>query len=402
MYNLIAGELLLEIVSADIPGMLSALNHAGIIIGKVKTIDFFTVQLCLHRRDVNVLHRIIEKRGDSYKIQKRRGLWFWVCGLWKRPFFLGGIILTFLLTVILPNRTYFTFVEGNENVPYRYILETAKEAGIGFGTLRKAVRSESVKNILLDKIPELQWVGVTTQGCVATIHVKEKSTTDRVEIDERISSIVAGKDGILDSITVTRGRSLCKPGQAVKRGDVLISGFYEEGILTHGCRAEGEIFALTNRKHTLISPREYSLRTNWGEKHTCVGIRIGKKLINLCNHSGIYGVSCVKMYLEECWVLPGDLALPIAWTFTTYVRSDLSQREISDEDDIFWMSDAAREYAVSQMTAGEILTEKVRTVITDNTAYFYADYTCREMIGQVRQEEIVEQYAKDHRTNSER
>ena len=80
-----------------------------------------------------------------------------------------GLCLLLLLVCILPTRVLFMRVEGNESIPENLILEAAEDCGIRFGASRSAVRSEKVKNGILSRISELQWVGVNTKGCIAVI-----------------------------------------------------------------------------------------------------------------------------------------------------------------------------------------------------------------------------------------
>ena len=43
------------------------------------------------------------------------------------------------------------------------------------------IRSEKVKNSLLQRIPQLQWAGINTDGCVAVISVREKTAIKNSE-----------------------------------------------------------------------------------------------------------------------------------------------------------------------------------------------------------------------------
>ena len=89
-----------------------------------------------------------------------------------RPVLLAGLGILFLLAMYLPSRVLFIRVEGNMQIPDRQILAAAEECGIRFGASRREVRSEKVKNALLSSVPQLQWAGVNTAGCVATISVR--------------------------------------------------------------------------------------------------------------------------------------------------------------------------------------------------------------------------------------
>ena len=62
------------------------------------------------------------------------------------------------------------------------------------------------------------------------------------------------RDGFIVSATVTRGNFLCRVGQSVKAGQVLISGYTDCGICIQATRAEGEIYAQTSRDFAAVTP----------------------------------------------------------------------------------------------------------------------------------------------------
>ena len=139
-------------------------------------------------------------------------------GLLSRPVLLGGMGLLLAASLYLPSRVLFIRVEGNSVVDTREILAAAEACGIRFGASRREVRSEKVKNNLLEKVPDLQWAGVNTAGCVATISVRERQITAEEQAEEAVTHLVAARDGYIVSTTVTQGTPLVQVGQTVRAG----------------------------------------------------------------------------------------------------------------------------------------------------------------------------------------
>ena len=54
-----------------------------------------------------------------------------------------------------------------------------------------------------------------------------------------------------------------------------------------------------------------------------------------------------------------------------------------------------RKYLLSQMLAGEILNEDIVLTDGDHVHILTGNYACQEMIGQVTNEETIENYAED-------
>lgn len=389
------GVLEVSLTSADIAATLTQIHKQGIVLHDVKQDDFLTITFLIRRQDYKKLDNIAQKRGDDLKIIKHLGHFWKIKGLLKRPVLVAGLAVFMILGMIIPTRVYFFQVEGNQSVPTRLILEQASQCGISFGASRREVRSERMKNALLEAIPQLQWAGVNTYGCVAVISVKERHITEEINQSKGVSSIVAARDGIIWSSTVTRGNGLCKVGQAVKAGEVLISGYTDCGLTIRGTNAEGEIFAKTKRKLSVVTPSVWQLRGDTVRKEKKYGLILGKKRINFYTDSGISPMTCVKMYQESFLTLPGGFVLPISmvteeWTY--YENRDVNT---SAEDVPRKLSGFVEEYLSGTMIAGQVLTKQESALEGDGVIRLEGEYACLEMIGQVRSEEIVKPNGTD-------
>lgn len=396
MWRSLAGSLDAMLISADISGALNSITNAGITLIDTKILDDLTVIITFKRSDFQCIRQLCLRRGEQLKLQRWHGIYWTIKGLLKRPLLIFGMALFAFLSIYLPTKVLFVRIEGNEVIPSRKILEVSTKCGIYFGSSRQDVRSERVKNALLEAMPELQWVGVNTKGCVAVISVRERAVTNSDGKDEGVSSIVASRDGVIANITVTKGSASCKIGQAIKKGDLLISGYSDCGLCIRAEHADGEIFAHTQREITQITPCEWSYRNDENDISVKYGLIIGKKRINFCKGSGISDGSCVKMYEENYITLPGGFVLPIAFTKETYIRSDLSNGQISAESASLLLTESAKAYLHQQMIAGEILTQE--EYITQNGGIYQMDghYACSEMIGVQRDEEIIKPYGKSN------
>lgn len=387
-WNWFNGLVQLRFIGADAPGSLSAISSAGISVFNSEFIDELTVKVCIQRTSYKKAYKILVSGGNEVEIVEQSGLYWKLMQLIKRPIFMFGMILLAALNIYLPGRILFIQVEGNIHVPSRKILEVVAENGLGFGSLRRDIRSEQIKNKLLESIPELQWGGVNTRGCVAIISVRERQTPKESSNDNTVSSIVASRDGVIYECTATKGNLLCKVGQAVKTGEVLISGYTDCGLKIQATKAEGEVFAKTERDLTTCYPSEWQQITGNEESIEKISLKIGKKRINLYNGSGISHLSCGKMYKEMYVTLPGGFILPIAIVKEIWLPYKLSDAVIPQEAAYGVLSDSANKYILSQMIAGEIISADVSLCESNGTYQLQGKYACLEMIGQTRKEEI--------------
>lgn len=225
------GRAALQITSADPAGLLQVLTRAGICLTGVQWLDPLTLRLWVARRDLKHTLLLADRRGAETQVLRETGPGVVIASALKRPVLLAGLLCILALTVFLPTRIFFVQVEGNDLLPQRQILEAARQGGLRFGIPAARVRSEQLKNSLLEQLPQLKWAGVNIRGCVATVQVRERGEGESVPGDEPVSSLVAARDGIIVSCTVTEGSALCSPGQAVRKGQTLISGYTDCGIV---------------------------------------------------------------------------------------------------------------------------------------------------------------------------
>ena len=268
------------------------------------------------------------------------------------------------------------------------ILEKASNLGIRFGASRRYVRSEQVKNGLLSSVEELEWVGVNTKGCIAIISVREHSKQSADIAAPDPGDIVAIRDGIVLKSDIIRGTGICVPGQAIKSGDILISGTVDHGDLVTFTTAEGEVFAFTQREISVVSPTKTLKRGLIQRQYIKYRLLIGKKLINFFKCSGISGSTCVKMYSKYVLTLPGGFELPIALLRETLIDCNLYEEFSKEQNAYQFLSNFASDYTRKRMIAGQILVADEKTVYNDDVYYLTGNYACTEMIGRLKQEQI--------------
>lgn len=388
----LGGMLQVKLTSADLTGTLGAINTAGITIYHVQEESDLVLRFDVQRRDYRRLRALTKKRGEKLELSRRQGLYWVLRQFVRRPVLMMGILLILMLTLYLPTRILFVEVEGNHQIPAQQILERAEGCGIGLGASRRMVRSERMKNRLLSSIPDLQWAGINTYGCRAVISVRERTQPEEKSEEHGISSIVATREGVIREMTVLRGEPMCKVGQAVKAGQVLVSGYMDRGICIRGTRAQGEVFAETERNLTAVLPSDYVVRSKKTRSEKKYSLIIGKKRINFYKGSGISDSSCDKMYSVRYLTLPGGFRLPIALVTEEWVYHDTEDITMEENQAKQILTNSARRYLLSVMTAGQIQTPHENLQLSNGIYCLEGRYACLEMIGKTRLEENLDSY----------
>ena len=393
------GTVYVEIICAEVDTLLADICHLGVTLRQINHVDSLTVRLQISSADILAVKSFATKRGGSFKIIHNASWDRRLHYLSKRPCLVFGFVMVLFLVFWVPTRVLFITVEGNEEIPSRHIIEQADLCGISFGASRRNVRSEKMKNSLLAAIPSLQWAGINTNGCTAIISVRERTNTEEEAALPQVSSIVAARDGIIESCVVQKGNPLCKIGQAVKSGDVLISAYTDCGIKINATRADGEIFAQTRHTLTVFTPTIYRQKGNIEDVERRYSILIGKKRINFYKGSGILGTSCDKIAKTYNFNLPGGFQLPFALLVTTISRYDDSMLSASAENMEALTCAYAKQYLTEQMISGRILKDNTDIQYNSDVCVLSGEYICSEMIGRVQNEETIGNYGEDHGEN---
>ena len=390
----LSGSIRVELTSADIMNSLKRMNAMQIPIWNLEINGDLTARFTVLRRYWRDIQKTAEGKGEKLTVLSREGMFWELLRIAKRPVIVSGLCLILILGLLLPGRVLFVKVEGNEKIPERLVLEAAREVGIGFGVSRRAVRSESVKNQLMDTLPQLQWAGVNTYGCTALITVRERSTEEQEKSGNVVSNVVASRDGIITSCTITSGAALCKEGQAVKKGQMLISGYADCGGVVTASRGQGEIFARTRREITAVSPLERGTRSYVTAKQVRYSLRIGKKRINFYKGSGISDGSCVKMVSQYHLALPGNFELPLVLLKEETCAYQLERSQTDGREETEQLSEFSRTLIKADAIALSVTDAKESVEKKNGLLVLNGIYSCTEMIGREQGVQIGDFHGK--------
>ena len=396
IYNSLTGLLEVEVTSADPEKTLDNFRLANIDVSKVVKYNELAFSVVVSRKQYDKIRVQCQNQGSSCEIRNRIGIYWKLRAFGSRPVLLFTCIVLFFLMAWLPSRVLFVRVEGNRHIPSNKIIETAEKCGVSFGKSRRRIRSESVKNGLLQEIPQLQWAGVNTAGTVAVISVREKEVLPEQNDITEPSNLYAAIDAHVLSCTATSGTLMVKPGDSVRKGQVLISGYTDCGICIRAERASGEITGQTTRHLDVKMPATVLVKDAIHDVKRKYSLLLRKKRIFLWKDSGIWDGSCGRMYEEYYITLPRGFRLPIALCIETYSVGERFPEEISQESASAVMQSFADRYLHQQMVAGKIR-NRIHAVTTCDGYYrLNSRYSCEEMIGTTRQMQIGDRNGQDN------
>ena len=162
---------------------------------------------------------------------------------------------------------------------------------------------------------------------------KEVASNDK---KEEPSSIVASRDGVIRRTEVLSGQTVRQAGQAVQKGDVIVSGLVndERDGTYRLVRARAKVFAETNREFCVSVPlsRTQLIRNERKtvEKSLCF---FGKE-IKISKNSCVLDDKYDIMTVNKPLVLWGRIRLPISFKTTTAALIEESEVTVSKTEAI--------------------------------------------------------------------
>lgn len=225
------------------------------------------IKFCVSVKDFLRLREVKGKLSFKVKILKKCGLPFVVKKRVKRIGVVLGIALFFITLQFLSNYIWTVRVEGNAVIAKEEIVACCEKIGVRSGMRRSEVDSGYLRERLLLECDELAWCSFNIEGSRLTVNVTEISSPS----NSQPSNIVSDFDGVITEIFVESGTALVKKSDAVRKGDVLISGVIEgehgNKFVNSAAKIKADIF------ETIIERGEFSaenLYKNGKSKEKCV------------------------------------------------------------------------------------------------------------------------------------
>ena len=376
------GYAVLELCGAAPGWALNGLTKARIPFWDVTWIDPLTVRIRVFLKDQQAARTTVARAQCDCKICGQYGIRWSLHGLAHRPVLLIMMALTALAAVLLPQFVLFYEVSGNETVPSEQILREVEAMGVGFGRYGPSIRPAWVKNRLLNRLPQLQWVTVTQNGCRAQIVVRERPETPQTDSRKGFANVIATRSGMITHQSVLAGQAQFQVGDMVSRGDVLVSGIVDLERIYVIERARAEIFAKTWYEKQLVIPQTYTQKAAQSGRKICVWLVIGHRRIKIFGNSGISYGSCDKMITIKELQLPQQLTLPVSLEIETFRFYEPATARLEQEQAEKLLSDYVLRTVRAQMQAGQVLEQTGTLDAQDGCWQLSAHLTCEEMIAQ--------------------
>lgn len=184
-----------------------------------------------------------EENGCNVYLLEEGGLPMLLKIATARPMLIATALLGFIALLMLSNRIFFIETIGCDSISTDTIIELLEKGGVKLGVRKNSLDIPALEESLIESDKKISFVDIRQDGVKLTAFIHEVDSIVTEGSEEAPSSIYSNKDCIIVSIVAEDGKAMVQSGNAVKRGQLLISGDitpegYEEIIKV---QSKGEI-----------------------------------------------------------------------------------------------------------------------------------------------------------------
>lgn len=167
---------------------------------------------------------VVNKTGLVPKIIKRTGLPFLLHRYRKRKGFFIGLFLCIISVYIMSLFIWDINILGGMKYTPEAMLKFLKEKDVYAGIMKSRVDCQEIEETIRLAYNDIGWVSAEIKGTRLIIKITETDMPAPMGEARAPSHMVATKDAIIKSIITRTGTPAVRPGDIVKKGDILVSG----------------------------------------------------------------------------------------------------------------------------------------------------------------------------------
>ena len=293
-------------------------------------------------RNYRKIKPVVKKTGLVPKIEQKHGLPFLLHKNRKRKGFFLGLIICAVLVYIMSLYIWDIEISGGYKYTPQALLKFLDEQGVKPGIKKKYIDGSKIEEEIRLAYDDIGWVSAEVKGTRLIIKITETNMPSPIIEATAPSHMVATKDAIVKEIITRTGTPKVKPGDVVRKGDILVSGIVEVtddfgGVLSRKpviasadivCKSYYDyydVFSLTHidRVFTNNIKKGYYI-TLWGKKlflynprysYNMYDIIVSENTLHITDSFYLpvrYGTVTVREYIEQKDKYSEDEAIEIA------------------------------------------------------------------------------------------
>ena len=237
----------------------------------VSVADFFRLKPMAIKTKTKVV--LLEKRGLPFHMQKWK----------KRKVFIGGFLFCVLGIYLVSMFLWDIRLVNEGRLTQEMLLSFLQDQGVGYGSLKREVDIDRVEKALRDEYPFIIWTSCKMEGTRLFVYVKEnEQSVEERPVQNEPCNLLATVSGNVVSIITRNGVPKVKPGDEVKKGDVMVGGEVpvyndDETIKEYMyVRSDADVRLETELKYHKTLKLDYQKKVYTGQEKAAYYVRVYK------------------------------------------------------------------------------------------------------------------------------
>ena len=383
------GTIRITVEGVELERFLGRCAKAGLLFWGVEWVEPMVLTMLLAAPGFRKMQAVAERCQCTVAVTERRGLPFFLARFRRRYALVGGLVLCLLALAVLSRFIFIIDVVGNEKIPTGAILSELRLRGVYPGVYGPSIPVRELSHEILLAMDELSFFSLNRHGVRAEVIVREKLPEPEMVEEEQPTDVIATATGIITHVEVYRGECLCREGDTVLEGQVLISGlvniegpkYAQTNLGTYLVHADGQIYARTWHTIKAVMPLSAQTKAYTGAEETRFALNLLGQRVNFYRNGGISFDRYDKIIKTRTWTLSDGHNLPFSLereTFRAYkpVETALSQDAV---EEILW--ERLQDTLLEQVEEGEVVREDYVVRVTENSLEVTLLAECMEEIG---------------------
>ena len=339
-------------------------NTGGILTAKTSVKCYKNIRPC------------VKKSGMKIKIKNKTGFPFFIKPYLDRKGIFVGLLASTALIIILCSCVWTINVSGNENFTENQIIKIAESYGIYPGAFRNNIDAKKIKTDIKSDIPGISWFSVNINGGNISLEVTESKGSKKIIDLETPCNIVSEIDGEILQIVAHAGTPATKTGNAVTKGDLLISGIIEKPDgSSEFIHARGSAVIRTNKNISVNIPHNTVIKKVSGIKKTYT-----LKIFGLSIPLGFQNASDISFSRNKMLGFRGT-TLPVGIATTNNISLIQNPSELTENKALLLAFYSAFSKETELMKNSETEKKTVKVDKSNNSANVCIDYINHETTG---------------------
>lgn len=335
----------------------------------------YTMRGTVQAAEYRSLCKIARRLGLKMRIEKKHGIYFTLKRHRDKIGFAAGAIFAAAVVLFLNLFVWEINISGNKAVSSEEIMATLANSGLKTGTLRTAHDARKIEWNIMNDNKEIAWATVNIQGCCVNVVVSETRQEAEMKYDDdKPVNIIAAKYGVIRKMDVFDGQGVVKVGDAVMKGDLLVSATFEDrhGKLTLK-HSRARVMAETDYEITVEFPLEQVIETTGGVKKSVKGIEIMGLSIPLGSSRGCEELPAEKEEKELYFLW---IRLPVKEIHAKYYTVKQNTITYTAEQAKGGAFQLLEQKEAEEMSNMEIISRKTEEKIANGKYIIRASYDC--------------------------